>query len=341
MTELNTNNQNFHRDEETSLSLRDLWNMVWGYKWWYVVSIFFFLLLGVFYLYRTPDVYNCSAKVIIDESNQDATMRNLGVVSSGMMRLRSFNGVENEMEALSSPDLMQVVVSRLGLQTRYVEQQLCREVELYKNGPFEMVPAGDNPRSGYSFKVEKTSDGKLALSKFQIKKDKINETVVGDFGDTLQTPVGKIVIYPVQSENEFKHPIHVTWSNSMATAKSYVAKLNVSLSGKQSTVVVVSMNDTYPSRASLVISTLIDVYNEVWINNKNRAATSTSEFINERLICKVTLNELPTTLGILLGKTREFLKAILFYADIIVIINTIKTYDFDRTFSGKQSFNQV
>ena len=284
MAELNTNNQNFLREEDSSLRLSDLWNMVWRYKWWYVVSIVVFLLLGAFYLYRTPNVYDRSAKVVIDESNQDATMRNLGVASAGMMRLRSFNSVENEIEALSSPDLMQMVVKRLGLQTTYMEQQFFREVELYKNGPFEMVPVGDNPRSGYSFKVVKTSDGKLALSKFQIRKDKINETVVGNFGDTLQTPVGKIVIHPVQSENEFKHPIRVSWSNSMATAKTYVAKLNLALSGKQSSVVVVSMNDTYPSRASLVINTLIDVYNEVWINNKNRAAINTSEFINERLV---------------------------------------------------------
>ena len=284
MAELNTNNQNFLREEDSSLRLSDLWNMVWRYKWWYVVSIVVFLLLGAFYLYRTPNVYNRAAKVVIDESNQDATMRNLGVASAGMMRLRSFNSVENEMEALSSPDLMQMVVKRLGLQTTYMEQQLFRKVELYKNGPFEMVPVGDNPRIGYSFKVVKTSDGKLALSKFKIRKDKINETVVGNFGDTLQTPVGKIVIHPVQSENEFKHPIRVSWSNSMASAKTYVAKLNLALSGKQSSVVVVSMNDTYPSRASLVISTLIDVYNEVWINNKNRAAINTSEFINERLV---------------------------------------------------------
>ena len=95
MAEINTNNQNFLREEDSSLRLSDLWNMVWRYKWWYVVSIVVFLLLGAFYLYRTPNVYDRSAKVVIDESNQDATMRNLGVASAGMMRLRSFNSVES------------------------------------------------------------------------------------------------------------------------------------------------------------------------------------------------------------------------------------------------------
>ena len=284
MTENNTTNQNYLRDEESTITLAELWSMVWDHKWWYVVSVIIFLILGAFYLYRTPNVYNRSAKVMIDESNQDATMRNLGVASAGMMRLRSFNSVENEMEAFSSPDLMQVVVERLGLQTRYVEKQILREVELYKNGPVEMRLAGDNPLSGFSFEVTNAGDGNVTLNMFRIKEEKIKTPVTGHMGDTLQTPVGKVIIYPVESENEFKHPIRVSWANSMAVAKAYANKLNLSLSGKESSVVVISMNDTYPSRASLVISTLIDVYNEVWINNKNRAAINTTEFINERLV---------------------------------------------------------
>ena len=45
MAETNTNNQNFLREEESSLRLADLWNMIWGYKWWYLVSIIVFLLI--------------------------------------------------------------------------------------------------------------------------------------------------------------------------------------------------------------------------------------------------------------------------------------------------------
>jgi uncharacterized protein involved in exopolysaccharide biosynthesis len=168
MTENNTN-QNFIREEESTLTIAELWGMVWNHKWWYVVSVILFLIFGAFYLYRTPKVYNRAAKVIIDESNQDATMRNLGVASAGMMRLRSFNSVENEMEALSSPDLMQVVVERLNLQTRYVQEQLLRDVELYGNSPFELVLAGDNPKSGFTFKVDSLDNQTIGLYDFQIR----------------------------------------------------------------------------------------------------------------------------------------------------------------------------
>ena len=107
-------------EEDSSIQLSDLGGMIWGHKWWYVACAMVCLLFAGFYLYRTPNTYQRTIKVMIDESEQDAAMRNLGVVSAGAMRLRSFNSVENETEAFSSPDLMQVVVERLNLQTRYV-----------------------------------------------------------------------------------------------------------------------------------------------------------------------------------------------------------------------------
>ena len=285
MIENNTTNNTFLQEDESSIQLIDLWHMIWDHKWWYVGSVIVCLFLAGFYLYRTPATYTRSAKVIIDESDQDATMRNLGVASANMMRLRSFNSVENEMVALSSPDLMQVVVERLNLQTRYVEKQLLRDVELYTNTPVEMYLAGDNPQGGFSFTAASAGQGKVALSDFQIRDEKIKKQVVGSYGDTLQTPVGALVILEnAQSNVDFVNDIRVSWANSMATAKGYCAKLNISLAGKESSVIVISMNDTYPARSSSIISSLIDVYNEVWIANKNRSAINTTEFINERLV---------------------------------------------------------
>ncbi len=285
MAENNYNNsQTFQREEENAVQLADLWAMIWDNKWWYVISVAVCIFFAGIYLYRTPDTYNRKAKVLIDESNQDATMRNLGVASAGMMRLRSFNSVENEIEAFSSPDLMQTVVERLGLETRYVEQQFLRKVELYRNSPVEMRLAGDNPHSGFSFEIENRKDGNVELSDFMIKGEKVKAKVSGRLGDTLQTPVGAVIIYPTENIENFDDAIRISWANSMATAKSYCAKLNISISGKESSVIVLSMNDTYPNRSSAVLNTLIDVYNEVWINNKNRSAINTTEFINERLV---------------------------------------------------------
>ena len=212
-------------------------------------------------------------------------MRNLGVVSAGAMRLRSFNSVENELEAFASPDLMQVVVERLGLQTRYVEQQFLREVELYHNSPVEMRLAGGNPQSGFSCLLSRNGDDGVVLSDFRIREDKIKTSVEGRFGDTLQTPAGAVVIYPKEEYlDDFKHDIRMSWANSMAVAKGYCKRLSLNLAGKETSVIVLSLQDRFPARSSAILTSLIDVYNEEWIANKNRSAMNTAEFINERLV---------------------------------------------------------
>ena len=277
-------NNPFNKEEESMLQIADLWRLFWNHKWWYVLSVSICILGAAFYMYRTPATYNRTAKLIIDESSQDATMRNLGVASANMMRSRmGFNTVENEMEAFKSPDLMQVVVERLGLQTRYVEKQFLRDIELYR-APVALKLISDNPQSGFSFLTTSVGDGRVALSRFRVGKDKIESVVEGNLGDTLVTPVGSLVLYPTETIQDFTHPISISWARSGAMAKAYVSKMKVSISSKESSVIVLSMGDTFPARAESVLSSLIDVYNEVWIGNKNRSAINTAEFINERLV---------------------------------------------------------
>ena len=284
MTENNINNNFLQQEEESQIQLIDLWHMIWDHKWWYVISVFLCLCVAAFYLYRTPSTFVRTAKVLVDESDQDAAMRNLGVSTANMMRLRSANTVMNEIEAFSSPDLMETVVERLDLQTKYVQNQFLRDVELYGNSPIELVLAGENPHSGFSFIVENAGNGKIKLSDFRIRDEKIKEVVTGQLGDTLATPFGAMVIHPTIYKENFKHDITVSWNTAMARAKAYGSKINVSLSGKETSVIVLSMEDTYPSRSVSILNMLIDVYNEVWLNNKNRSAINTAELLNERLV---------------------------------------------------------
>ena len=270
-------------NEEEGLRINDIIELVTKHIWWYVGVTLICLIGAGYYLYKTPAVYSRSAKVIIDDSNQDAAMRNLGMASANMMR-RTFDGVENELQAFTSPDLMQVVVERLGLQTRYVEKQVLRDVELYHNTPVGMQLAGMNPTSGFSFLITPAGEGQVSLSEFSIHGNAVEEVVIGHYGDTLATPAGKIVMYAKENIADFVAPIRVSWTNSSAMAKAYAGKLSISLSGKISSVAVLTMTDQFPSRADAVLSTLIDVYDEEWLSNKNRSAMNTAQFLNERLV---------------------------------------------------------
>ncbi|MBQ7019954.1 MAG: chromosome partitioning protein ParA, partial [Bacteroidales bacterium] len=279
-------NNNFvaNQEEESTLLLKDIWGMIWGYKWWYVASVIFCLMVVMVYIYRTPDTYQRTAKVIIDETEQSSTLRNLTQLTGGMTGLRANATVANEMEAFSSPDLMQKVVERLHLETRYYEDQFLRSVEYYQNSPVELRLVEGNPQNSFAFTVVNLGDNKLLLKDFVIGPDEVKETVEAVLGQQVETPAGVITLLPTMYIEDFKNDIRVSWSSSMSRAKAICQSLSVSLSGKESTVVVLSLEDTYPGRANAILNTLIDTYNEDWIRNKNRSARNTSDFINERLI---------------------------------------------------------
>ena len=231
-------------EDESTLSLKDIWGMIWGYKWWYVASVVFCLLAVMVYIYRTPDTYQRTAKVIIDETEQSSTLRNLTQLTGGMTGLRANATVANEMEAFSSPDLMQKVVEKLNLQTRYYEDQFLRSVEYYQNSPIEMRLVEGNPQTGFSFTAVNQGDGRVLLKDFVIGPDDADGTAEGVLGQAIETPAGVITLLPTMYVGDFRNDIRIVWSGSMGRAKAICQNLSVSLSGKESTVLVLSLECT-------------------------------------------------------------------------------------------------
>ena len=139
-----------NNEEETSLQLADLWALVWDNKWWYVACILAALLAAGFYLYKTPKTYSRTEKVIVDEDTQNTMMRDLTAFAGSGARRYTGTNVDNEIEAFAAPDLMQRVVSRLGLETSYIDNQFLRVREMYKNSPVEMQLPEDIAASSFS-----------------------------------------------------------------------------------------------------------------------------------------------------------------------------------------------
>ena len=273
------------QEEEQTISLANLWAMVWNHRWWYFLSIGACLFLAVFYLYRTPKTYSRTEKVIIDEDSQNSLMRELTAFSgTSSSRRASSSNPDNELEAFSSPDLMELVITRLGLETSYVEKQHFRMREKYQNSPLEMLVVEQNPVSSYSFRVCKTGDDSFTIDKFAVAGRELKEEKIsGHLGDTLETPAGRLCIQPTASIRDWKHDLYISWVKAPSRAKSYCGRLSVSFSTKQSTVAQLTMQDQFPNRAEAVLSTLLDVYDQVWLENRNKSVRATSAFIADRL----------------------------------------------------------
>ena len=64
---------------------------------------------------------------------------------------------------------------------------------------------------------------------------------------------------------------------------AYVSRLRAQLSNEEGTIVNLSIDDPSGRKAIDILNTLITVYNEKWVEDKNRISVSTSRFISERL----------------------------------------------------------
>lgn len=272
-----------HENDKT-LQLIDIWAMIWNNKIWYIISIAICLCFAVFRIYKTPKQYSALAKVIVNDETENSTLRTLAAIPTVRRSYNSGPNVYNEMEAFTSPDIMKIVAKRLGLETKYTAQQFMRTRELFTNTPVAMTLCGDNPMSSFSFIVKNAGERNIVLSDFTVSgKDIDAEPIKAHLGDTLTTPLGRILLSPTIHTEEWKDNILVTWVNADALAGGLASRMGVSLSNKESTVLLLTYTDLFPSRAVAIISSAIDVYNEEWIHNKNRNARNTTAFINDRL----------------------------------------------------------
>ena len=274
------------QEEEQVIRLADIWAMVWNHKWWYVFSLAACLFLAMFYLYRTPKTYSRREQIILDVDNQNAMMRELTSVTSSSAARRYYssgNSVDNEMQALASPDLMELVVARLGLETSYTEKRFLRTREMYLSSPVDLQVLEKGKISSFAFDVVKTGENSFNLEKFRTSSQPDPITISGKLGDTLQTPAGVIRIVPGIGIDRWKRKVSVSWVNPYSRGKSYCGRLSVTLVTKMSSVIQLALTDLFPSRADLVLTTLLDVYNEVWMENHDKSLRATSKFLEERI----------------------------------------------------------
>ncbi len=269
--------------DEKLFSLRDIWALFWGHKWWYLLSLIVAGAIAFFYLYRTPKLYQSSEKIII-ETDQSADV--LSDMSASMRRRSAYGqNVANEIIAFKSSDLMTKAVERLGLETNYTDLMFLRERELYNKTPFFLSVLGDdNLASSFSFIVKKRDKNSFILDSFTVGGVEMEaKPVVGSFGDSLVTPVGSVRLTESQYFHTWGDDIRVSWANARNRAAYYAGRMGVTAPRDESSVVTLTMTDYSPERAKNVLATLLDIYNEQWVENKNRAAANTSEFIAERL----------------------------------------------------------
>lgn len=253
---------------------------------WVLLSIAICVGLGLLYVARTPSVFTQSAALLIKEEGRGKTT-NTGVEQFGEFGLFSnTTNIQNEIMTFKSPDLMEEVVHRLNLDYNYYLPGRFHPIVAYGTTLPVQVKLPDYPENeSVTFSLDVSKQGKVAvtdLSTRALGKEKYDYQ--GTLNDTISTIIGPMIISPTAYYNKDKDiELEVSKIPFSAAVGSYGARLGVSQDNAQGSVINLTFSDRDVQRADAVLNTVIGVYNENWIRDRNQIAVSTSNFINERL----------------------------------------------------------
>lgn len=274
-------------ENESSMSIKDFFYLCLA-KWrWFVLSLVVVLGVAVLYLLTTPPVYTRSTSLLLKfEQGPRSSITDAAGVLGDLNLFQSYTNVNNEILSLQSPALMTEVVKRLGLNVNYSTDGTFHKEVLYGLArPYEVEFEDFADNAGVSFTITPEDDGTLTLDHFRLNGDKCRGEVTAYVDSLTQTPVGALTVRQLVPSDTtvLGKPVYVSRSGYASAGKAYAKKLVVGQSDDESTVIDLSIEDVSPQRAEDLLNTVIAIYNENWIKDKNQVAVSNSMFIEDRL----------------------------------------------------------
>lgn len=244
--------------------------------YWFVLSVALFGGWAYYQYAQIPFTYSRSATVMIKDP--------MGRGVANLDRLSQYNttNVANEILQFQSHKLMRDVVERLGANVNYVIMDGLREKELYTQGPVTVSFENDEIHQPANFKLKVISADKVQLYDFEDGGQAINAPI----GKTIKSPVGELNVNKTLffTDEWFGKEIMVRKRAMEDMTSEFCGNLNITQAEDDASILYLNLTDYNTARAEDVLNTLITIYNENTITDKNQTAINTSNFINDRLI---------------------------------------------------------
>ena len=272
----------------TVVKLSDVAALALKYWYWILFSLVICGFYACFSIERSAPLYKQSMAVLLRD---DVQGNGTGAMSIDLTELglnSTHTVLEDEMEALRSPDLMEQVLVALNLTTNYTSPEGLHQKTLYGSTLPIVVSFPDmKPTEGASLKVFVGTDGNITVRDLRVNKEKfrVNPEAKIEFGDAINTPSGKIIIQktPFLKEGE-EYEIEVTHYPLDLATSIYGDEISIDHSAnKRSNVIDIYCIDANLDRADDILSTLMKCYTQNWLRGKAEVVAATSDFISQRL----------------------------------------------------------
>ena len=285
MATVNTNTAPTDRliQPNDSLSNLDMVMLCLRHWPWFVLSLFLCLGAATLYLLATPKTYTRTMSVLVKSGGTNKTEEMKVFEELGVGNLTT--EISDEVVAIHSPAAIYDMVKRLHLDINYYRHSFFRDEPLYAETlpvEVEFHELDDNTTAGFTLALRE--DGTALLSDVTLRGVPVEKDCRVTIGKKCKTPFGAITVKPtLYYKKGMKTEILVKRIGYLAAAQRYGALVTAELQAKTKNIIDIICVDNSIPRAENILKTIVNIYNENWVQNRNQISVSTNEFIKERL----------------------------------------------------------
>jgi len=281
-------------NKSNGLELKDIFKIIFNYKWFILFSIIISSIITSIYLYFQPVTYSSygSLEVITYDKNNLATDDLLENTFYSMGK-----EVDKEIEKLKTYKSNKKVIESMNLGTQiFKEGKYGKKIELFgKEIPIEitnikniksliygrMIKIIPN-NNGFYLKIEPSLKEKFLHLVFKKTLMDFDKKILFPYNQEIKTKYFTIL---VKKKKEFQEPLYFKLhGDSYYIYENFVLrKLKIEQPNKNAPIIKISYEDNIPERATLYVNKLISSFIEEGRINKTKRNENISKFIKEGL----------------------------------------------------------
>lgn len=265
--------------QSKSLTATEMLYKYLSYLSYFVISFVLCWIVATWYIRYKPHLYVANALVLV---KNDAPRGGGDLIDAAMFG--SGANIDNEIELIKAKSIINRAIERGNLNIRYFNQGTIRTSELHKGSPFflSVVKAGDS-----------TVGFTLTLNNLSAKGADVNTGKGTDTGKDFPIQWGVPFVYGnwnllftrnAAAAYNNETPYQVRWEPVIQTVYEVAGGLQVAPLNQRTTIISLTLKGSHPERNADILNAIVDSYKMMNLEEKNRVANNTIQFIDQRLI---------------------------------------------------------
>lgn len=268
------------KEDDNEFSFRELLVKSLNYLPLFAAFLIVSFIVAVIYIHFQTPLYSSSIKLLLKDVAGKGSQSN--AVSDQVLPdvfFTSKTNLSNETEVLKSRKLMERVVIAAHLNEVYYSIGKVNTFELFDPNPANRFVLFSNIKdSSRSYNVT-----------FRVKGDDIfvlngEQEVKAENHKLVVTPMFNYMInIPDLSLYKPDNKYSANWVPTAAIAGGLAGSLSIAPLSRDATILTISTSSQVPAKSELILNTLVNEYNNYNIEQSNRIADNTINFIDEEL----------------------------------------------------------